>query len=289
MEITNNQGVPVVLYNALAKDTYQKVGDFSATEIIGPPRIRILKKVHYHQLIEDCSEHIFRLFGSLIHELMKLADVKNALQEERLTALVNGVTLSGQPDIYDDYEIVWDFKVTSRWVAVFGAKEDWEPQLNIYSYLLGVNGFPTKGAKVCAIFRDWSKTKAAQNREYPQHQVKVFPIKIWPTAKQRAYIEERIEMHQAAEKQPVGNLPFCTPEERWEKPTTWAVKKKGRKTAVRVLYSLEAAKAHIKEKDLNPKIHSIEKRLGESPRCEYYCMVKDFCNQYKLNIKGKPK
>ncbi len=122
MKVTNNQNVPDVLYKALIKDTYQKEGDFSATEIIGPPRIRILKKVHYHQLVEECSEHIFRLFGSLIHELMKLADVKNALQEERLKALINGVTLSGQPDIYDDFEIVWDFKVTSRWKAVFGAQ-----------------------------------------------------------------------------------------------------------------------------------------------------------------------
>lgn len=290
MKITNNQNLPVALYNALAKDTYRKVGDFSVTEIIGPPRIRILKKFHYHQLEEDCSEHIFRLFGSLIHELLNLADVKNALQEERLMATVCGKVLSGMPDLYDEYQTLWDFKVTSRWVATFGAKDEWERQLNIYDFLLYSNGFETKKANVCAIFRDWAKTQAARDRDYPQYQVKVFPIKLWKGVDQKAYIEERIKLHVDAafrHQVSINDLPFCTPDERWEKPTKYAVMKKGRKSAVRVLDSMEDAEKYMEEKELSSKIHSIEIRPGESTRCEYYCIVKDFCDQYQDTIKEK--
>ncbi len=280
MKITNKQNLPSALYDALVKDTYEKVGDFSATELIGPPRIRVLKKVYYDKLTEDCSEHIFRLFGTLIHEILNLADVKNALQEERLTARVNGVVLSGAPDLYDHLKTLWDFKTTSRWAVLSGVKDEWKQQLNIYAYLLDANGFQVKKANICAIFRDWAKTQAARDPEYPQHQVRVFPVKLWSKGDQRIYIEERIRAHLAAEQLPVKDLPHCTPEERWEKATKYAVKKKGRKSAVRVLDSQEKAEEHMELKSLDPKIHWIEKRLGESTRCEYYCMVKDFCNQY---------
>jgi hypothetical protein len=284
MKITNKQDLPSALYKALTTDTYKKVGDFSATELIGPPRIRMLKLYYYDKLEEDCSEHIFRLFGSLIHEMINLADVKNALQEERLITPVNGVKLSAQPDLYEN-KILWDFKVTSRWVAVFGAKDDWEKQLNIYAYVLAWHGFKVEQAKVCAIFRDWSKTQAARDRDYPQQQVKVFPIKLWPAEDQLTYIEDRIKLHKSCESLPEKELPHCTPEERWAKPDKYAVMKKGRKSAVRVLNSEKDAIDYMEEKGLEPKTHSIELRPGESTRCEYYCMVKDYCNQYQKEIK----
>jgi hypothetical protein len=290
MKITNEQNLPSALYDALVKDEYEKVGDFSATELIGPPRIRVLKKVFYGFLKEDCSDHIFRLFGSVIHETLNLANVKNALQEERLTAMVNGSVLSGAPDLYDHLYTLWDFKVTSRWVATFGPKSEWEEQLNIYDYLLDANGFAVKKAKVCAIFRDWSKTQAAKDPGYPQRQVKVFPVKLWTKEEQLGYIEERIQFHLDAEQLPIKDLPRCTPEERWEKPTKYAVMKKGRKSAVRVFDNQTPATHYLHEKGLHDdKNHWVQVRPGESTRCEYYCMVKDFCNQYQETIKEKKK
>jgi hypothetical protein len=293
MKITNDQNLPVALYDALAKDTYQKVGDFSATEIIAPPRIRVLKKIYYGQLKEDCSEHIFRLFGSLIHEMINLADVKNALQEERLEAIVPGLwdaRLTGAPDLFDQDSTLWDFKVTSRWVAVFGAKDDWEKQLNIYDFLFWVNGFTVKQAKVCAIFRDWSKTQAAKDKDYPQQQVKVFDIPLWNHEVQQDYIETRIKTHQAAEKLSANELPPCTPDERWEKPTKYAVMKNKNKRATRLFDNSTDAEEFINGQK-QPSEHDwrIELRTGESTRCEYYCMVKDFCDQYQESLKGEKK
>jgi hypothetical protein len=44
-----------------------------------------------------------------------------------------------------------------------------------------------------------------------------------------AYIRQRIALHSACDfaMETDGELPDCTPEEMWEKPTVWAIKKKG--------------------------------------------------------------
>ena len=79
---------------------------------------------------------------------------------------------------------------------------------------------------------------------------------------------------------PDDELPECTAEERWERPIKYAVKKEGRKSALRVLDSLKDAENYMAEKKLFAK-HFVETRQGESVRCESYCAVQPFCNQYK--------
>jgi hypothetical protein len=83
-------------------------------------------------------------------------------------------------------------------------------------------------------------------------------------------------MHQEAENTPSDKLLPCTPEERWERPTRYALMKKGRKRAIKLYDTEEDANGAVKEKD-----HYVEYRKGESVRCENYCPVKEFCNQYK--------
>ena len=162
-----------------------------------------------------------------------------------------------------------------------GAKPEWKAQLNIYAFLLEKTGFPVESARVCAMFRDWSKIQALKNPDYPKYQVAILPIVLWDLNETGAYIARRIDAHVKAENLPDDLLPECTPEERWEKPTIYAVKKKGRKSSVRNLTSLKHAQEYIEKNNLDTAIHSIEKRIGESTRCEYYCIVKDFCQQYK--------
>ena len=66
----------------------------------------------------------------------------------------------------------------------------------------------------------------------------------------------------------------------WKKEDTYRVMKKGRKSALRVLDSQQEADKYIDghkdEKDL-----SVELALGKAIRCESYCLVAEFCNQYQ--------
>jgi hypothetical protein len=67
----------------------------------------------------------------------------------------------------------------------------------------------------------------------------------------------------------------CTPEERWEGPTRFAVMKQGQKRAVRVFDTREEAEGNVTKEGLY-----VEERTGSSIRCESYCRVSSFCPQY---------
>ena len=281
MEYTNKQNLPEALYQAIVNDPYEKDSDYSASELPGPPQIRVLKRRYADKLTVDVADLVYPLVGNNTHYILERMGIKNGLQEERLKHEIAGFLVSGQLDFYDAQKILWDYKVTTRWVLIDGAKPEWKAQLNINACLLELNGFGVEGANVCAIFRDWSKIQALKNPDYPKHQVVILPVALWSTQEAYSYIEDRVELHENAEDLPDEKLPECTPEERWEKPTIYAVMKKGRKSSLRNLKSFEDAQKYIEDKQLGINIHSIQIRPGESTRCEYYCDVKDFCHQYK--------
>ena len=98
-------------------------------------------------------------------------------------------------------------------------------------------------------------------------------VEMWPIEKTEQFILERIRLHRAAR---AGQLPECSNEERWAKPDVWAVMKPGRKSALKLL----------NEKPDGATIASYggthaEHRPAESIRCEDYCIVSEFCEQFK--------
>jgi hypothetical protein len=67
--------------------------------------------------------------------------------------------------------------------------------------------------------------------------------------------------------------------------TKYAVKKEGRKTAVRVYETEEEAKALLSEMTAKDKVF-IEIRKGEPVRCTgNYCSVNAWCSQYQNYLK----
>ena len=108
-------------------------------------------------------------------------------------------------------------------------------------------------------------------------------VRLWDWHDAIGYMEDRVREHQAAESLSDDALPVCSPEERWEKPTTYAVMKKGRKSAVRVLDNEVDAEQMAADKGAG---HYVEVRHGESARCVDYCPVNTYCNQYQGDIDG---
>ena len=120
MQITNNAGLPQALVDAVTNDPYQQSGHISVTGLIQPPRIRQLTM--RHDITVDASDRIWMLLGSNVHEIIERTNNKDALQEERLSMVVEGWRLTGATDLYDN-GIITDFKTTSVWSVLFHMKD----------------------------------------------------------------------------------------------------------------------------------------------------------------------
>ena len=140
-----------------------------------------------------------------------------------------------------------------------------------------------KHLNVIAISRDWSKFQYERSGgDYPSAPVTVINIPLWSKDDQKRFIEERVLLHQEAEAEFLinGTLPECTDAERWKKEDTYRVIKKGRKSALRVLDSQDKADEYIASHKESKHL-SVEVEVGRYVRCESYCPVAEFCNQYQ--------
>jgi hypothetical protein len=203
------------------------------------------------------------------------------LVEHTMRVDIGDTVLYGTFDMYDKKEeTLYDYKFCSTYMYTFReARQKWEAQTNVYAYMLEALGFPVKRIVVVAFFRDWSGTAMRRSVDYPPSQIMEIDVKKVPTTEMANYIGRRVELHKKAED--TGELPFCTGKERWAKADQWAVKTKGTKRALRVFASKEEAEMFMLQ---NAPMYSgmfLEFRAGESTRCERFCPVKDFCDQYK--------
>ena len=276
MKITNNYDLPAPLVSAIENDPYEKVGDISINGLISPPQMRILKQRHDNEISEDAADGIWKILGQSVHSVLERADTTGHIAEQRMTAQVEGKIISGKPDLYHPQTgKLTDWKVTSVYSFLLGEKPDWEMQLNLYRWLYVQHGFDPKSLEIVAILRDWSRTRSKVEPDYPRVAVMRAEIPLWPIERADAEVRRLVRAHFDAERLKDAELPPCTPEQRWEKPTTFAVKKKDAKRAFRVFESLMQAEEVAAENKME-----IETRLGESVRCEDYCPVKQFCAQY---------
>jgi hypothetical protein len=287
MKLTNKFNLPDTFVNVIERPTYSKgKADISATELINSPKIVTLKKKHWDDLEQDASEMVWALFGSAVHNILEHGRGENHVVEERIHTMIEGWHLSGAIDlqeVYDDGIVIKDYKVTGAW-AVMNEKQDWHNQLNIYAWMVRtVKQKPIKGLQIVAIVRDWSARDASNRENYPQSPVAMIDIPLWTDEEQDAYIKERVGLHAEAyfEMNTEGALPDCTPDEMWEKPTTYAIKKPGAARAKSVHKTLDEAQHALNQ----VSGYLLEIRQGERTRCASYCQVSKFCNQYKNYLK----
>ena len=271
------------MVSAISADWYEQDGRISVTGLIGPPRIRQLKMRYADEMVEDVSEGIWRLLGSAVHGVLERAEIEGTIQERRVSTEILGWKVTGQADLWTPPGTLDDYKVTSAWSAIRAPKPEWISQLNCYAHLTRLDGRRVDKLRIVAIFRDWSRSRAIRDSDYPRIAAGVIPIPVWPDEQAAEYMARRVELHQEAGRLYDCDLPICTPEERWDKKTTFAVKKKGRKSALRVLDSQEEAEENMAPRGAG---HFIEERPGESTRCLGYCPVCDFCDYGKMVKKG---
>jgi hypothetical protein len=282
MKITNKYNLPDTILNVLDRPTYSKgKAHISATELLNSPRIVQLKRKYWEFIETDASEMIWALFGSAVHNILEHGKGENHIVEQRLGTDVDGWRLSGAIDLQEEDEDgigIKDYKVTGAW-SVMNEKQDWHNQLNVYAYLVEKEAKKkVKSLQIVAIVRDWAARDTVKEG-YPQSPIATIDIPLWPMDEREQYIRDRVSLHSAAyfEMETNSELPLCSEEDMWEKPTSYAVIKVGGVRAKSVHKTLEEAQHALNQ----VKGYNLEVRQGERTRCAKYCQVSEFCTQYK--------
>jgi len=266
MKLLNSYGLPESLISAMCRFRKPREDKISVTELVGSALVRHLKMKHWEEIEEDANDRLWALLGTSLHYVLLNGTPENAFGEERLEAKFNGITITGQSDLYHEKEVT-DWKTTSVYSFLLGIKPEWVAQLNLYKWLWEKNSFEVNSLKIHAILRDWMKSKTLANPDYPKIPFIAVKIPIWTLKDTEEYIGTRIKLHQTMPP------PECTPKEKWTRPTTYAVMKKGQIRAKRVLDNLKEAEGWIGEqKDI-----FVDERKGLNVKCEEYCNVSKFC------------
>lgn len=290
MKFTNKHGLPAPMVRALSSSKYSK-GDarISVTGLMGSPRINVLKQKHHDEIEVDVMDRLWAVFGTTVHNILEegAEGLDDYIAEERIDTELDGWKISGGIDVQHLSEGVVgirDWKVTSAY-AVMSNKPEWEQQLNAYAYLIEKEkGLKVKDIQIGAIIRDWKRYEADRNPDYPQKPVVMIDIPLWGYNAREKYLLDRIALHKEAHRLAEWGeeLPPCTPEEMWEKPAVYAVKKVGGVRAI----SLHSDKQEAIDKAIRTG-NCVETRPGARTRCEGYCEVSSFCDIHQEYLKSR--
>lgn len=283
MKITNRLGVPEPLMTLANRDFYSKGRSaYSVTEVLMSPRIKHLRAQHDENIETDVSDMLWSMLGSALHVVAERGQTPGWSAEERLFLNIGGTTISGQIDLQQfvgDDVVIYDYKFTSAW-AVMNNKVEWEEQLNLYRHLVEkVKGRKVTGLKICAFIRDWSRHESSKEG-YPPAQITVLDVPMWDIETAEKFLMERLHLHQSTNTDYEGVLPQCSDQDRWMSETIYAVRKEGRKTAIRVFKDLNEATQLATEKQ-----GYVEVRKGEPRRCTgNWCGVNQWCDQHRAYL-----
>lgn len=285
MVITNRKNLPSPFVSMVSAEYVVAEDEYRVTSLLKGVREAILERRHRDEIEQDVSDMIWLLFGTAVHGILEQhQEGGSEIKESRIKIDFDGYVLSGQFDLYNDDEgKVIDYKTASVWKIMYGEYDDWRRQLLIYCYMLRRIGFNARRGEIVAMLKDHSKRDAKHKPDYPQVPVEVihFDFKDSDFIECEEWLSRRFMEIRAAERLPDDRLPLCTPDERYNSGDRFAVIKKGRKTALRVLDDEGDAIVWMGENGGD----SIEVRRGEDKKCKDYCAVCDFCNYYKEHVK----
>lgn len=285
MIITNKYGLPQAFVEMAQRDYTYAPNEYRVTSLLKGIRETILERRHDAEIERDVSDMIWMLFGTAVHSILERQQERDEeIKETRVKIPIGNYVLSGQFDLYNaETRTITDYKTASVWKVLFGDYKDWHRQTLIYAYMMRSIGFPANKAEIVAMLKDHSKRDAKYKADYPQLPVKKVCFDF--TGKDFDEIEkwliDKFMEIQRAEQLPDDELPLCTPEERFNSGDKYAVMKKGRKTALRVLDSHEEAEKWMADNGGD----FIETRPGEDKKCLDYCAACEFCNYYREKVK----
>jgi hypothetical protein len=281
MIITNKQHLPEPFVSAVSNQRSYQTGVYSVTSLLKGIRETMLERRHSNEIEQDVSDMIWLILGSAVHSIVEKAqETDNQIKEARLHERINGVTFTGQFDLYDAAKKkVVDYKTCSVWKIMFGEFDDWKQQTMLYAYLLREAGFEVNKGEIVAIIKDHNKTDAKTKSNYPAYPVVVISWEITVKDLDETFIwlVNKAEEIKVCEDLEDWQLPLCTLEERYNRPK-FAVMKKGQKKSIRTVDTMEDAEYWQEQNEGS----YIETRPGVDKKCLDYCAAAKFCPYWQM-------
>jgi hypothetical protein len=282
---------PVLEAARLGSDEKIEAGALRCTELTDSPRIAQLRRLHWDQLESPISGQIWAFVGSAIHLAIEVAGKHKGSQqyvsEQRLYTKVGDTTITGKIDLQllgNRRSALTDIKFTSAFGAYLRLPS-WEKQLNVYAFLhWRTMGYDPSALIVIALYRDWSSWEAKQKPEYPKAAIQKHSLTLWPLEQREAYIKERIELHlDAWAGAEMGELPLCTPEERWM-DQKFHVRSRHAERPRRICQTELEAHEYIAKQKTSAGLYVIQ--TAPNPRrCKgNWCGVAKFCTQFQNEL-----
>lgn len=285
MKITNRNKLPQPFVDAVSSDYKAKEKRYSVTTLLKPVREIMLMRRHGDEIETDVSDMIWAIFGTAFHSVLeRSSEAKHLLKEKSLQMKFSDYTLSGRSDLYNTASgCVVDYKVCTAFKVLKKDFEDYRLQGLMYALMLRNMGYKVRKAQFILVLRDWQKNKAKFDKAYPQSQVFVKEFKFTDADFEfiTKWIIDKFAEIEIAEKLADDALPECTVVDRWNSGQMFAVMKKGRKAALRVLSSKEEAEKYQEAHDGD----FIQERQGEDKKCKEYCSCCRFCSYYNKCVK----
>lgn len=281
MKITNINNLPTPFVSAVSQEYTFEPNEYRVTSLLKGIRETLLERRHSDEIEQDVSDMLWLVLGSAVHGIMENAQEADCeIKEERLKVDFNGYLLSGQFDLYNgETETITDYKTASVWKVMFANYEDWKRQLLIYGYMLRKIGFNVGKGEIVAMLKDHNKRDSKYKEGYPKFPVQKVTFNFNDTdfEETKEWLRQKFADIEYCESLKDDDLPICTPEERYNSGDKYAVMKKGRKTALRVLNSESEAEEWMTSNGGD----FIENRPGEDKKCVDYCKVAPFCSYAK--------
>lgn len=312
---TNVDNIPLSLALWLAHDHYEaheQPNTISATTIIKPLKQIILgMRVTPQEGTEDISTQLANRIGTAIHngieyswknkhkELMKLLNYPKKVydrvylnptkqdlidfpaiipvyMEQRTTKMIAGINISGKFDFIIEGELD-DFKTTSTytWVHKTGNIKN-ALQGSIYKWL-NQDKVTSNYISIQYIFKDWKAGMVAQDPKYPPRAIMTNRLMLKSIAETEEYLTSKINRIKALINSPEEDIPNCTSEDLWRKPSVFKYYKNPAKTnrSTKNFSTIDEANIRL-AKDNNVGI--VRESKGEVVACRY-CSALNICKQ----------
>jgi hypothetical protein len=164
---------------------------------------------------------------------------------------------------------------------MLGDVREWEEQLNINALCARMNNLEVRAIKILVRLKDWKARKArlTGQDDYPPCPVHIVDLPLWNVGKAQEYVLERIKEQEDNQENPR----VCNKRERWQRDATFALMKKGRKSAIKLYFNKDQAEAALnwcmEEGRRKPgESFYLEERQSEPVRCLDWCGVWQWCS-----------
>lgn len=305
---TNHSNISLPLAVFLATDEYDHEDDvISATTLIKPIRqIVLTQRFNKDEVAVDISNLVSSRMGTAIHTAIEKAwlNPSKALADlgyspkliERIK--VNPDTVNkGDIPVYMEkrsYKQVGKYKVSGKFDFVAEGRVQDFKSTSVFTYLnqSNANKYALQGSiyrwlnpdiitqdtmTIHYVFTDWNKVEATRNKNYPANRVLSQQYTLMSIADTDRFVKSIISNIDKYKNVPEPELPYCTDEDLWRKPTVWKYYKNPNKLE-RSTKNFETQSDALAQLVKDGSVGIVKEVKGQVVACRY-CPVFHLCTQ----------